>query len=208
MKSGDAVRSLKGGFSHRWFAGLAAGVFALAACATASDAASIRPQDSETLSAGLTSLLAPKQFDEDGFVYGVQARGKGADLPSLQIMPGAKTRSTSLTPDPCPDAGIGWCLTPHSIAASKFGWDFHASGAGAILGIVDSGIDLNNPEFTGRILPGHCIVSSLNTCASANDQLGGDLAISPPAAIRTAPMSPASLRARTRGLPSAPASCR
>ncbi|MBI3675308.1 MAG: S8 family serine peptidase [Proteobacteria bacterium] len=83
-----------------------------------------------------------------------------------------------LTPGSCPDTA-GWCDTAAHIAATTFGWDFHAKGAGVIIGIVDSGIDLNNPEFTGRILSGWCIVSSVNDCQSANDQVGGDLGVYP-----------------------------
>ena len=88
-KPGDAVRSLKGGFPHKTVLGLTAGAFALVACSAASNAASVRPQDTETLSASLQAFFTPKQFDTDGYVYGVRVRADSSDLPDLQIMPEA-----------------------------------------------------------------------------------------------------------------------
>ena len=127
----------------------------------------------ERLASGVGNFFAPR-YQLDGSVYGVRARRRGT-LPSIQILP-PHVRSGSLTPDVCGGTAaiVGWCDTPHDIAASAFGWDFSASGAGAIVGIVDTGIDLNHVEFAGRVLTGGCIVSSLNACTNAWDMVGGD----------------------------------
>ncbi|HEY4125800.1 MAG TPA: hypothetical protein VGM36_14365, partial [Rhizomicrobium sp.] len=84
MKPGDAVRSLKGGLPHRYIVALAAGACALAACSVSSYAASVRPKDTDTLTVNLSTFLTPQQFDNDGSVLGVRARGKSAELPALQ----------------------------------------------------------------------------------------------------------------------------
>ncbi|HEY1630338.1 MAG TPA: S8 family peptidase [Rhizomicrobium sp.] len=126
----------------------------------------------------VNSFFQPSQYGQDGSVYGVRARGTG----SIEILPGNHLQSTSLTPDPCNSAGNfpgGWCQTAHSVAANQFGWDFSSTGAGAVIGIVDTGIDLNNPEFTGRVLHGACIVSSANPCSTGYENQGGDPAIFP-----------------------------
>ena len=81
------MRSLKGGLSHKTVLGLTAGAFALVACTAASEAASVRPQDTETLSASLQAFFTPKQFDTDGSVYGVRVRADASDLPDLQMDP-------------------------------------------------------------------------------------------------------------------------
>lgn len=136
--------------------------------------------DKISLDINVSSLLTPTQFGEDGSVYGVRARS-AANLPTIQIL-GNGLASTSLTPDPCNSAGNfpgGWCQTAHSVAANTFGWDFSASGAGAIIGMVDTGIDLSNPEFTGRILPGHCVTSAVNPCTASWDRQGGDQTVFP-----------------------------
>ena len=131
----------------------------------------------DRVSLNLDAVFASPSIDSDGALYGVRgrnsARGSESSLGILSLGSPA-----FLTPGSCPDSS-GWCDTAAHIAAATFGWDFHAKGAGVIIGIVDSGIDLNNPEFTGRILPGWCIVSSANDCKSTNDQLGGDLGVYP-----------------------------
>jgi len=125
-----------------------------------------------------SDFLAPSQFGEDGSVYGVRPDsilGVTAKKP-LSLTPGGA--STSPTPDIACNTATnfpgGWCNTAHAIAASAFGWNFKAKGAGAVIGIVDSGIDLTNQEFKGRILKGTCIKSSVNACTLADDKVGGD----------------------------------
>jgi subtilisin family serine protease len=132
----------------------------------------------------LPSFFTPTQFGEDGSVYGVRARAAASALPSIQILPPgvADVGNPSLTPDPCNSSGNfpgGWCETAHSVAANQFGWNFSAGGAGVIIGMVDTGIDLNSPEFTGRVLKGTCIVSPVNPCTSSWDKIGGDTTIFP-----------------------------
>ncbi len=113
----------------------------------------------------------------------VTTTGSGSfDIESSSLRP-----QNTTTPDPCNSTGNfagGWCATAHSIAANVFGWNFSAGGHGAIIGMVDTGIDLNSPEFlngsgVSRVLPGYCVVSSVNPCATTNDQLGGDLTVFP-----------------------------
>jgi subtilisin family serine protease len=138
------------------------------------------------LTVRVASLLAPTQFDADGSVYGVRAQALGGGTGSLEILPGGARPTNTPTPGACASAGFpgGWCDTPHDIAANVFGWNFSAGGKGVIIGMIDTGVDLNSPEFldgTGhsRLLPGFCVVSSVNPCTSANDQAGGDLATFP-----------------------------
>jgi subtilisin family serine protease len=157
------------------------GAVILLGAASVAQAASIEAKKVDTVSLDFGSLFTPKQFDRDGSVYGVRARLKGVTGSGSEsvIDPHTNLGGTP-TPGACPGGG-GWCDTAHGIAArADFdGWDFHVTGSGVTIGIVDSGIDLNSPEFTGRILSGGCIVSSVNTCASANNQVGGDLGVNP-----------------------------
>ena len=169
----------RGGFMRGRLIGLIAGVVTLS-LGSFSHAATQTQMSLDGDQLNLTSVFTPMQFAADGSVYGVRARGN--TLPTIQILPQNRISSSSLTPDPCDSPGNfpgGWCLTPHSIAASAFGWDFSSGGKGVIIGIVDTGIDLNNPEFTGRVLKGTCIVSAVNPCTSANNQKGGDLTVFP-----------------------------
>ena len=100
--------------------------------------------------------------------------------------PGRCGRRTRPTPDPCNSAGNfggGWCQTAHSVAANVFGWNFSAGGHGAIIGMVDTGIDLNSPEFLdGRGVRAFCraIASSARSIpARATDAIGGDDTVFP-----------------------------
>lgn len=148
---------------------------------------SIESSDTSTTRLDLTSFLAPQQYDADGSVYGVRANaatGSG----NLTILNAPATPTPTPTPGPCASAGFpnGWCNTAHNIAANAFGWTFptNEGGAGVIIGMIDTGIDLNSPEFLNsqgqsRVLPGYCVVSAVNPCTSANDQAGGDLATFP-----------------------------
>ncbi|HEY2069617.1 MAG TPA: S8 family peptidase [Rhizomicrobium sp.] len=151
--------------------------------------ASAQAQMSESsISLDVKSFFTPQQFGDDGSVYGVRARAAASQLPTIQIMtPGNSPTSTSLTPDPCNSSGNfpgGWCQSAHSVAANTFGWNFSAGGKGVIIGIVDTGIDLNNPEFldssgNSRVLQGYCIQSAANPCTNFFDIRGGDTAIFP-----------------------------
>ncbi len=154
------------------------GAAVLFGVATMAQAAQLEVKKVDKISLDLSSLFAPKQYDRDGNVYGVRAKSSGEG--TQQVLVSKLTPSNTPTPGACPGGG-GWCDTPHNIVArADFdAWDFHVTGAGAVIGIVDSGIDLNSPEFTGRILTGSCIVSSVNACTSHNDQIGGDLGINP-----------------------------
>ncbi|HUO93035.1 MAG TPA: S8 family serine peptidase [Rhizomicrobium sp.] len=104
---------------------------------------------------------------------------------SLEILPGALKPQNTPTAGACSSAGFpgGWCDTAHNIAANVFGWNFSAGGKGVIIGMVDTGIDLNSPEFldsmgNSRVLPGYCVVSSVNACTGDN-AVGGDDTVFP-----------------------------
>ena len=59
------------------------------------------------------------------------------------------------------------------------------NGSGVTIGIVDTGIQLNNPQFNNakgvsRVLPGACFAGFSSTlCSTADNQLGGDDAVWP-----------------------------
>jgi len=87
-------------------------------------------------------------------VLGVRARDKNADLPTLQIMPDAKTRDAMLNAAPCPDMASGACFAPRPVSVSRFGVDVRSGGNLFIVpGPVSSGpIDLNRASGP-QILP-------------------------------------------------------
>jgi subtilisin family serine protease len=170
---------------------VASAAIAMSLAGSAQAAMSMQDASSD-ITLSTPSFFTPTQFGEDGSVYGVRARAS-AQLPTIQILGSSQPSSSSLTPDPCSSAGFpgGWCQTAHSVAANTFGWNFSSGGKGVIIGMIDTGIDLNSPEFTGRVLnlnlgvnsalgsDGQCIVSAVNPCATANDQAGGDLTVFP-----------------------------
>ncbi len=67
--------------------------------------------------------------------------------------------------------------------ADSMGFLGNSNGTGVIIGVVDTGVDLDHPEFmsaTGasRVLPGACFGGfSSSLCASAGNKLGGDDAV-------------------------------
>jgi subtilisin family serine protease len=155
-------------------------------------AADIEHHDIGGAASQLVTLLAPTQYDADGSVYGVRASA-ATGTGTLEILPGAARIANTPTPGACATAGFpnGWCDTAHNIAANVFGWNFSAGGKGVIIGMVDTGIDLNSPEFmtcnagspgctnpTSRVLPGYCVLSSVNTC-TGTDAIGGDSTVFP-----------------------------
>ena len=162
-------------------------MLALAFAGTASAQSASKLRHDTGLSAAIGSYLGASQYDADGSVYGVHAAAATNGTGSLEIQPlTSQPALSSYAPGPCASAGFanGWCDTPHDIAANVFGWNFSAGGKGVIIGMIDTGVDLNSPEFlngTGqsRLLPGYCVVSAVNPCTSTNDQLGGDLATYP-----------------------------
>ena len=161
--------------------------------AQAQNAAGAGQQSLDGVPLEVTSLFAPTQVDADGSVYGVRGEDIAAQQTTgtLEVYPGnGRTLSTPATPGACATAGFagGWCNTAHGVAASVFGWNFSAGGKGVTIALIDTGMDLNSPEFdtcnpgsagctnpTSRILPGYCVVSAVNTC-TGTDAIGGDSA--------------------------------
>jgi subtilisin family serine protease len=152
------------------------GAVALGFVSVANAAALEAGRTIDTISLDFSNAFAPTQFDRDGNVYGVRAsvRGRGSE----GVLTSHYKPQATITPGACPGGG-GWCDTPHNIAAKTVGWDFHVTGAGVTIGIVDSGIDLNNQEFAGRVLTGTCFKWSSNPCTSHWEQIGGDVGVSP-----------------------------
>lgn len=169
------MRSQKGGFPHKTILGLAAGAFAFAACIATSEAASVRPQNNETLSADLQAFFTPKQFDTDGYVYGVRVRADSSDLPDLQIMPEAKMRIAAPTSSACPDVASGICFAPRSLSISHFGFDARALGSGTLLISPSSSAAVAPvvaPSITGSLVTGALPTLSTGAVSKLADSLG------------------------------------
>ena len=65
------------------------------------------------------------------------------------------------------------------------GFTGNANGAGVIIGVIDTGVDLNHPEYlnaagVSRVLPGACFAGfSTTLCSTADNKVGGDDSIWP-----------------------------
>jgi len=169
-------------------------VLAASLSAVQAQAADMEQTSLNGISLEVTSLFTPTQVDADGSVYGVRGDDIAAQqtVGTLEVLPGNSRLATTTTPGPCNVATNfpnGWCATAHSVAATAFGWNFSAGGKGVTIAMIDTGMDLNSPEFdtcnpgsagctnpTSRILPGYCVVSSVNTC-TGTDAIGGDSAV-------------------------------
>ncbi|MEJ5249504.1 MAG: S8 family peptidase [Caldilinea sp.] len=71
-----------------------------------------------------------------------------------------------------PDVVVTGALTPNdpafniqgdvygqTIIEALQGWNIHTGGADGIIAVLDTGINLNHPEFAGRILPGYDFIN-------------------------------------------------
>jgi len=97
--------------------------------------------------------------------------------------PGKSILRRNLTAAPLPEAPVAtatnWNQTAQQTATSYFQWTGSAKGAGAIIGIIDSGIDLDHPEFAGRVLKGTCFGAGTTICNVTGGSVGGDPGIFP-----------------------------
>lgn len=96
--------------------------------------------------------------DTSGQVFGVAARNRSQVTPSAGGV-------TALASD--------WNLTAQQIANVSGG-----DGTGAIIAVIDSGLDLDLPEFAGRVLTGACF-GNATLCATPDNLIGGDAGIAP-----------------------------
>lgn len=125
---------------------------ALAASTAMSEAASVRASKTSEPAIDLSAFLTPKQFEEDGSVYGVRMRATSSDLPTLQIMPNAKRHSAGLTSDPCPEIGSGACFTPHPLNVTRFGMDIQGATNGTLF-VVPGSAQVLAPSLAKSAVP-------------------------------------------------------
>lgn len=107
----------------------------------------------------VASVVTPTE-QEDGAVFGVRGRDPGAPVAA-----------------PVPNAGpngAAWDSTARDIATETYLWDGVADGSGVTIAIIDSGIDLDHEQFTGRVLTGACFAGGSLTCTGTGNSVGGD----------------------------------
>jgi hypothetical protein len=153
---------------------IAAAACVLAASVAASQAASVRPQNTETLSADLQQFFTPRQFDADGSVYGVRVRDDQSGLPDLQIMPEAKMRVAAPTSAACLDAAAGVCFAPHPLTLNHFGFDARALGDNTLLisPVSAAASPVVSPSISSSLVTGALPTLSTNAVSKLADSLG------------------------------------
>lgn len=106
-------------------------------------------------------LAAERDKSADGWVYGVAAREAADEAAAQQeyvdigVLGRQRRSSSPSTTTPTPALTIS------------------ETGEGVVVAFIDTGIDLDHPEFSGRVLPGTCIGDPSTKCAG-DAALGAD----------------------------------
>src|SRR5579872_2451211 len=149
---------------------LACSALALVALATPAEAAldsGLRGSILQDQTTAPASQHKPRRAN----VTGLDFAAPRSDAASIDYL--AKTSGSS-----------GYHLTSRQIANSM-GFLGNANGSKVIIAIVDTGVQLNHPQFktasgTTRVLPGTCIGGfSTTLCATKDNKLGGDDSVWP-----------------------------
>ena len=148
------------------------------ACSALAPIALITPAEA-ALDSGLRGSIlqdhsiapAPSHRARRSAVTGLEFAAPRSDSPSLDYLAKASTST-------------GYHLTARQIANSM-GFLGNSNGAKVVIAIVDTGIQLNHPQFKNasgatRVLPGICMGGlSTTLCATKDNKLGGDDAVWP-----------------------------